>query len=151
MGELQKLKNEVSGGDQANATDNRQIGSTTDEVEYLKSNMKAKEQYLRKTKEEVGELEHKAATLRDQIAVPFAQVLSSQQDAELQQLTVLSSQQEAELAQLTVQLTELNKLRTKQSRAIQDAERDQVRTKQSRAIQDAERDRDIMTTGTLSI
>mmetsp|Transcript_51571 Transcript_51571/g.122163 ORF Transcript_51571/g.122163 Transcript_51571/m.122163 type:complete len:1202 (+) Transcript_51571:76-3681(+) len=110
MGELQKLKNEVSGGDQANATDNRQIGSTTDEVEYLKSNMKAKEQYLRKTKEEVGELEHKAATLRDQIAVPFAQVLSSQQ--------------EAELAQLTVQLTELNKLRTKQSRAIQDAERD---------------------------
>ena len=37
---------------------------------------------------------------------------------------MLSSQQEAELQQLTVQLTELNKLRSKQSTAIQEAERD---------------------------
>jgi len=59
---------------QSNATDNRQIASTTDEGEYLKSNIKAKEQYLRKTTEEIKELEHKTATLRDQLAVPFAQV-----------------------------------------------------------------------------
>mmetsp|Transcript_39668 Transcript_39668/g.93971 ORF Transcript_39668/g.93971 Transcript_39668/m.93971 type:complete len:1207 (-) Transcript_39668:191-3811(-) len=87
ISDLHKAQTDSHAVQQASTTDNRRIENENGRIAQDKEDLTAKEDILRKNAVDMAELEHRLMALQDQLASPFSDSLTPEQEAKMKTLT----------------------------------------------------------------
>ena len=139
---MQKLRAEREELERADVRDKGKIEDEKKKIGERQDSVKNKENNVKRNRELVNDDEHKIASLREQLAVPFAQKLTDAQEAELRKLTGELTELKRKWKTLNDQVNDLTQEKENKINEIQSDEKsladlnDEFEEAQSSAVSD---------------